>query len=321
MKLKKYMALTIVGMMALTGCASKSASTTEEQVETGASKTVTTEEKEAASEVQKQPDEQTKELRIVSGTVAATQVLDYLEADLVGVPTTSTTLPERYQGLDEVGMSMNPDLEKVVSLSPDVFIVDKNFKESIEQNADALGLNVFYFDTTTYENFVVSIEELGKAIYKEDKASELVAELKGAEQAVIDKAVGKESPKVAVLFGASENFMLATDSSYVGSLVEIVGGENITNQLGADVSSGYIQFSLEQIVEQNPDYILRFAHGNIEETKKSFDDFFAKNPAWSTLDAVKEGRVIDLDSSLFNVSANIRVKEAITTLGEIFYSN
>ncbi len=321
MKLKKYMALTIVGMMALTGCASKSASTTEEQVETGASKTVTTEEKEAASEVQKQPDEQTKELRIVSGTVAATQVLDYLEADLVGVPTTSTTLPERYQGLEEVGMSMNPDLEKVVSLSPDVFIVDKNFKESIEQNADALGLNVFYFDTTTYENFIVSIEELGKTIYKEDKASELVAELKGAEQAVIDKAVGKESPKVAVLFGASENFMLATDSSYVGSLVEIVGGENITNQLGADVSSGYIQFSLEQIVEQNPDYILRFAHGNIEETKKSFDDFFAKNPAWSTLDAVKEGRVIDLDSSLFNVSANIRVKEAITTLGEIFYSN
>lgn len=321
MKLKKYMALTIVGMMVLTGCASKSASTTEEKVETGASKTVTTEEKEAASEVQKQPDEQTKELRIVSGTVAATQVLDYLEADLVGVPTTSTTLPERYQGLEEVGMSMNPDLEKVVSLSPDVFIVDKNFKESIEQNADALGLNVFYFDTTTYENFVVSIEELGKAIYKEDKASELVAELKGVEQAVLDKAAGKESPKVAVLFGASENFMLATDTSYVGSLVEIVGGENITNQLGADVSSGYIQFSLEQIVEQNPDYILRFAHGNIEETKKSFDDFFAKNPAWSTLDAVKEGRVVDLDSSLFNVSANIRVKEAITTLGEIFYSN
>lgn len=321
MKLKKYMALTIVGMMALTGCASQSASTTEEQVETGASKKVTTEEKEATSEVQKQPDEQTKELRIVSGTVAATQVLDYLEADLVGVPTTSTTLPERYAGLQDVGMSMNPDLEKVVALSPDVFIVDKNFKESIEQSADALGLNVFYFDTTTYENFVVSIEELGKAIYKEDKASELVAELKGAEQAVLDKAAGKENPKVAVLFGASENFMLATDTSYVGSLVEIVGGENITNQLGADVSSGYIQFSLEQIVEQNPDYILRFAHGNIEETKKSFDEFFAKNPAWSTLDAVKEGRVVDLDSSLFNVSANIRVKEAITTLGEIFYSN
>lgn len=321
MRLKKYAALTIVGMMALTGCAGKPVSTTQEEVTTGASKKTDTEEKEQASQVQQQPDEQTKELRIVAGTVAATQVLDYLEADLVGVPTTSSTLPERYQGLDEIGMAMSPDLEKVVSLSPDVFIVDKNFKESIEQSADALGLNVFYFDTTSYENFTGSIEELGKVIYKEDKASELVVELKGAEQAVLDMAAGKESPKVAVLFGASENFMLATGASYVGGLVETVGGENIANQLGGDASSGYIQFSLEQIVEQNPDYILRFAHGNIEETKKSFDAFFEKNPAWSTLDTVKEGRVIDLDPSLFNVSANIGVKEAITTLGEIFYSN
>ena len=58
---------------------------------------------------------------------------------------------------------------------------------------------------------------------------------------------------------------------------------------------------------------------NIEETKKAFDDAFDKNPAYKELDAYKNGKVVDLDPSIFNVSANLQVKEAIKTLGNIFY--
>ena len=73
---------------------------------------------------------------------------------------------------------------------------------------------------------------------------------------------------MAVIFGAGENFMLATDTSYLGDLVKTLGATNITSKLDGDMSSGYVQFSLEQILAQNPDYVLRFAHGNIEQTKK-----------------------------------------------------
>ena len=111
--------------------------------------------------------------------------------------------------------------------------------------------------------------------------------------------------------------MLATDSSYLGDLVDTAGANNITDNLQVD--SDYIPFSMEQLVASNPDYILRFAHGNLEETKKAFDKTFNENPAFATLDAVKEGRVIDLDPDIFGVSANIYVINAIETLGELFY--
>lgn len=309
MKLRKYIALGLVSIAALTGCGSSS----QPQNETSTQNSEVEVEKDTEAKVGEEA------LRVVSGTVAATQVLDYLEADLVGVPTTSSKLPARYDGVPDVGMAMNPDLEKVVSLTPDLFVVDKNFKEKIDESASTFGLNMFYFDTTNYKNFITSIEELGKAVYKEENAALLVEELRKVETEITSKAEGVESPTVAVLFGASENFMLATETSYIGDLVALVGGENITKHFEEGMSSSYIQFSLEQIVEQNPDYILRFAHGNLEETKKSFDAFFEKSPAWSTLDAVKEGRVIDLDPSIFNVSANIYVKDAISTLGQIFY--
>ena len=115
--------------------------------------------------------------------------------------------------------------------------------------------------------------------------------------------------------------MLATESSYLGDLAKTLGAINIASEIDTNIESAYIQFSLEQILAQNPDYVLRFAHGNIEETSKMFDEAFDKNEAYQQLDAVADGKVYDLDSTIFNVSANLKVTEAITKLGEILYGN
>ena len=52
-----------------------------------------------------------------------------------------------------------------------------------------------------------------------------------------------------------------------------------------------------------------------------FDEAFDKNEAYQQLDAVADGKVYDLDSTIFIVSANLKVTEAITKLGEILYGN
>lgn len=213
---------------------------------------------------------------------------------------------------------MAPDLEKVASLEPDVFVMDKSFKESVEESMKEYDINTFYIDTTTYTNFLTSIEELGKEINKQEEAEKLISSLKESEKEVA-KIKGDTDATVAILFGSGENFMLATETSYLGDLLKTVGGTNIATELDGSAKSPYLQFSLEQIVQTNPDYILRFAHGNLEETKKAFDDAFDKNPAYAELDAVKNNKVIDLDSNIFNVSANLNISEAIKTLGGILY--
>ena len=227
-------------------------------------------------------------------------------------------LPEKYKDLPKVGQAMSPDLEIVASLEPDVFVMDNMFKEKVEESMKKYDLNTFFFDTSTYTNFVNSIKKLGAEINQTEEATKLVNELKEVEKEAVKNKKG-EAPTVAIIFGGGENFMLATETSYLGDLAKTVGAKNITSNLDTNVKSPYIQFSLEQILEQNPDYILRFAHGEIEQTKKAFDTAFDKNPAYKELDAVKNNKVIDLDPSIFNVSANLQVKEAIKTLGETFY--
>lgn len=294
MKFRKLASVFMVSALFLTGCQASS---------TGQDK---------------ENSKDNKKVSVVSATVSATQVLDRLDADVLGVPTTKMDLPEKYKDLPKVGQAMSPDLEIVASLEPDVFVMDNMFKEKVEESMKKYDLNTFFFDTSTYTNFVNSIKKLGAEINQTEEATKLVNELKEVEKEAVKNKKG-EAPTVAIIFGGGENFMLATETSYLGDLAKTVGAKNITSNLDTNVKSPYIQFSLEQILEQNPDYILRFAHGEIEQTKKAFDTAFDKNPAYKELDAVKNNKVIDLDPSIFNVSANLQVKEAIKTLGETFY--
>ncbi|WP_195932008.1 helical backbone metal receptor [Turicibacter sanguinis] len=316
MKFKHLLSMILVSTTLLVGCQSSKGTEVEEQIPVVDETSSSTKQEEETTDVEKEVEE----IKVVAATVSATQVLAELNAEVLGVPATSQTLPDGYQDLPQVGQAMNPDLEIVASLNPDLFIMDASFKSSVEESLTEYGLNTFFFETGTYTAFLNSINELGNAINRQDEATTLLNQLKQAEEAVLANKT-EQAPTVAIIFGAGDNFMLATESSYLGDLAKTLGAINIASEIDTNIESAYIQFSLEQILAQNPDYVLRFAHGNIEETSKMFDEAFDKNEAYQQLDAVADGKVYDLDSTIFNVSANLKVTEAITKLGEILYGN
>lgn len=316
MKFKHLLSMILVSTTLLVGCQSSKGTEVEEQIPVVDETSLSTKQEEETTDVEKEVEE----IKVVAATVSATQVLAELNAEVLGVPATSQTLPDGYQDLPQVGQAMNPDLEIVASLNPDLFIMDASFKSSVEERLTEYGLNTFFFETGTYTAFLNSINELGNAINRQDEATTLLNQLKQAEEAALANKT-EQAPTVAIIFGAGDNFMLATESSYLGDLAKTLGAINIASEIDTNIESAYIQFSLEQILAQNPDYVLRFAHGNIEETSKMFDEAFDKNEAYQQLDAVADGKVYDLDSTIFNVSANLKVTEAITKLGEILYGN
>ena len=316
MKFKHLLSMILVSTTLLVGCQSSKGTEVEEQIPVVDETSSSTKQEEETTDVEKEVEE----IKVVAATVSATQVLAELNAEVLGVPATSQTLPDGYQDLPQVGQAMNPDLEIVASLNPDLFIMDASFKSSVEERLTEYGLNTFFFETGTYTAFLNSINELGNAINRQDEATTLLNQLKQAEEAALANKT-EQAPTVAIIFGAGDNFMLATESSYLGDLAKTLGAINIASEIDTNIESAYIQFSLEQILAQNPDYVLRFAHGNIEETSKMFDEAFDKNEAYQQLDAVADGKVYGLDSTIFNVSANLKVTEAITKLGEILYGN
>ncbi len=336
MKLKKIiLSLTLISSL-LVGCDSNS---DQKSIDTNQSNKIE----------QTSKDAQMQNLKISVASVAISEVLDAMNQEIVGRPTTKLNLPEKYVNVEEIGSSFSPDFEKILAVGTELLIADETFKNKIEKTANTYNINTFYVNTSTYKNFIDSIKTLGEKINKIQEANDVIKKI----QEPIDKYKDKTTDKkVAIIFGTSESNMLATDESYVGSLIKALGGKNIVNEIIEknknileNSENGYINLNLEQVIENQPDIIIRFGHNNIEEYNKSFDKLFNENPAWKNLNAIKNNKIYNksfdklfnenpawknlnaiknnkiynLDSSIFGVSANLKIDIALKQLGEILY--
>jgi len=82
---------------------------------------------------------------------------------------------------------------------------------------------------------------------------------------------------------------------------------------------GFVPFSVEQAVALNPEVILRISHGNPAETLRLLQAEFTNNPIWQNVNAVKNNRVYDLDSNLFDPNPGVSIIDALEDLAEILY--
>lgn len=254
---------------------------------------------------------------VVATSVAVTEILDALGVKVSGVPSTVYELPESTKGAVEVGNPMSPDLEIIKSLNPTMVV-----------SVDTLGsdyMNLFtennipseFISLESLDGLKEAITNLGEKFDKNEEAKALLEEIESKELEVKEKAESLENPEVLVLFAAPGSTMIATSKSYIGSLVELVGGKNIVE----DNSASFTTYNKEDLAMLNPEKILVMVHALPEETKAALEKEMASDSAWQNINAVKEGNVIYLDSEYFGMSANLKVIEGLEILSDIVHGN
>ena len=293
MKLKKILSLVLAGVMALyvTGCVNQHP---EETTSTNES----------------------REVRLVATSPAVVQICNRLDLDLVGICQSTSDLPERYDGVTTVGMAMNPDLEIIKSLDPDYILSPATLQNDLQPKYASIGVSSLFLNLKSVEGMYASIEGLGEKFGREEEAAVMLEEFDSFMTEFAEKNAGKESPKVLVLMGLPGSYIIATDNSYVGSLVKFAGG---TNVYGDGDGQEFLFANTEDMKTKEPDVILRAAHGLPDEARKMFAEEFSTNDIWQHFKAVQEGRVYDLDSNLFNMSANFSYEEALKALQPMLY--
>ena len=293
MKLKKILSLVLAGVMALsvTGCVNQHPEETSSTNESG-------------------------EVRLVATSPAVAQICNRLNLDLAGICQSTSELPERYDGVTTVGMAMNPDLEIIKSLDPDYILSPATLQNDLQPKYASIGVSSLFLNLKSVEGMYASIEGLGQKFGREEEAAVMLEEFDSFMSEFAEKNAGKESPKVLVLMGLPGSYIIATDNSYVGSLVKLAGG---TNVYGDGDGQEFLFANTEDMKTKEPDVILRAAHGLPDEARKMFAEEFSTNDIWQHFKAVQEGRVYDLDSDLFNMSANFSYEEALKALQPMLY--
>ena len=254
--------------------------------------------------------------RLIATSPAVAQICNRLNLDLVGVCQTSGTLPERYQDLPKVGMAMSPDLEILKSLSPDYVLSPSSLQSDLQPKYASIGVKSIFLNLKSVEGMYASIEGLGQKFGREDEAKAMLAEFDAFMDEYRHKNEGKDSPKVLVLMGLPGSYIVATDNSYVGSLVKLAGG---TNVYGDGDGQEFLTANTEDMQQKDPDIILRAAHALPDQVREMFTEEFETNDVWKHFRAVQEGKDYDLDPSLFNMSANFSYSDALTELQPMLY--
>ncbi|WP_158588820.1 ABC transporter substrate-binding protein [Butyrivibrio sp. XB500-5] len=213
-----------------------------------------------------------------------------------------------------------PSLEAVLAMGPD-FVYGASYS-FMEQNAgkaqDYLdsGINVYgstgtYSDIPTLEDTYLDIENLGKIFGVEDKASELINDLKNRVDA-INSTEKSDKPLTVFVYDSEEDApYTAGGSSLENKIIELAGGENIYKDLDSDFKS----VAWEDVISKNPDVILINKYGGENDVQQKIN-FLKSMPELAEVTAVKEDHFVS--ASMLAVFPSIQNVEVIEELSEKF---
>ena len=256
------------------------------------------------------------DVRIVATSVATAEICDKLNIDLVGVASSNiSTLPSRYDDVTRIGLAMGPDMEIIASLSPDWILSPASLQSDLQPKYEAIDTDFAFLNLRSVEGMYQSIIELGIIFDRETEALELVWQYQQNYEEFVKSFENESHPKVLILMGLPGSYIIATENSYIGDLVELAGGENVYS--GTDQE--FLTVNTEDMETKQPDIILRAAHAMPTQVIEMFAEEFETNDIWKHFSAVQNGKVYDLPYDLFGMSANFDYTDALEYLYGVLY--
>lgn len=244
-----------------------------------------------------------------------------LGGDIVGRIESTTSLPKAFLDAEVVGDMGGVNVEKLLSLEPDLVLVASNIDGQtrviplLEQNK----IEYMCLQYESVEEYLKILKLFGEIIGNQDKYQQVSNKVKKEVNSVIAKVPKDKHPSVLLLFGSTRSVKVKTQYSTVGAMFKDLGARNIAYD--SRLTSEQMEaFSMERVLQEDPEYIFVQTMGNdIGKILDRVRQDIESNPAWATLTAVKEGRYIVLPKDLYLYKANSRYGDAYRGLAKILY--
>ena len=259
--------------------------------------------------------------RIVVTSASFLEPLEAVDgADLVvGRPDSKTKMPAYAKSLPSVGKVYQVDAEKIIACNPDLVIVNKGMNEKLVDTLESNGIKTLVLDMKSYEDVKREVGILARVTGAKDKGDALVADMDAKIQAVRDK-IPQDKRRVSVIHSTSQGLSVQLDGSIAGSIAKMLGWDNVAaGTTPLENNPDAAPYSLETLVSQNPELLFVTSMGELSTIKSEMDEAMKTNPAWQSVDAVKQGRVYYLPQDLFLLSPGIHYPEAVEQMAKCVY--
>lgn len=220
--------------------------------------------------------------RIVSLAPSLTETIYALglQDRLVG-DTDYCDYPADAQKKTKVGGTINPNLEQIVALRPDLVLVTKNLNHiETVQALENLGLASYATDTHTVQGIISSTERLADVLGVSEAGASLGAELEHR-LADLQQRLSGLPPRRVLFVVWSDPLISVGKDTFIGDALRWAGASSIVES-----SQDWPQMNLEEVVRLQPEFLV-FAAAHGDSTAASFDAL-ADRPGWRGLEAVRQ---------------------------------
>lgn len=249
--------------------------------------------------------------RIISLAPGITEILCALNlADKIVGVTSFCDWPDAARLKPRVGGFVNPSVETIVSLQPDLIIAtaDGNRQETVRQ-LEKIGLTVYVINPSDVKGILAGIRRLGEITGREKAAFELIQGLKARLDKIAAQTRGKDKPRVFFQIGI-DPIITVGSKTLINEAIELAGGANTSSRSNVR----YPRYSAESIISAAPEIVL-FAPMSGDREFTAVKNFWRKFP---DVPAVKNNRLFPIETDLIG-RASPRIIEAIEQMALIFH--
>lgn len=257
--------------------------------------------------------------------VLSTSILNFVSAvdgDVAGratVKSEDAAIADKYKDVPDVGPVYNVSTEKIMELKPDLVIASAKQHQKLIPILEQNHIPVIALKSKSYEDVKRDLEIVGKVYGKEEAAKAKSSEMDTEITAIVDK-LPQEKKKIAIIYATPSAVSVQLPSSIAGNVADILHFENVASAAAQDAKDAEkVPYSMEALVEQNPDSIFFTSMGPKDKIEKRIQADVKNNPAWSTLRAVQEGHVYVLPENYFLLNPGLEYPKAIAYMAKLVY--
>ena len=256
--------------------------------------------------------------RIAVTSASFLEPLHAVGGNIVGRPESKTNTPDWAKNIPSVGQVYQIDVEKLLSCTPDLVILNEGMNEKLLDVLDANQIPAVVINMKTYDDVKREIKTFAKLADNVSKGDEIINAM-DAEIKLIIESAPKDKKRVAILHSTAQGLTVQLEGSIAGCVVKMFGWENVAGGMTPlENNPDAAPYSMETLAAQNPEIIFVTSMGDIDKIKLSMEKSFAENDAWQVIDAVKNNLVYYLPQDLFLLSPGLRYPDAVKYVRDLF---
>ena len=252
--------------------------------------------------------------RVVAASRSLAQMAILAGMPPVGVTEDAADLDGLPADVETVGTPAKPSLEKIVALKPTLVLITAEVptQKELESSLDSAGIAWRDVDVNGFDDYATHMAALTEMSGRDDLYQANVTDVSDAIAKVEESASDLPQVSYLALLISSTKAKVAKSDYFACEIFDNLQMANV-----AEDDSSLDDLSVEAIVAADPYYVFVIPRGDEDKAKEAFEQEFESQPAWSSLEASKEGRVDVLPKDLFEYKPNDRWAEAYSHILDI----